>query len=148
MLDDRGELYIMGRLKDTIVIRGRNHYPQDIEQTVERSHPALKVGGGAAFTLEIDREEKLVIVQEVERTYIRKLNVEQVIAGIREAVSTRHGLQVHAIELIKPCSLPKTSSGKVQRSRCRAKFLGGTLDRLFSAIVPPTGDTPINQGSG
>jgi acyl-CoA synthetase (AMP-forming)/AMP-acid ligase II len=131
MIDEWGELFIMGRLKDTLVIRGRNHYPQDIEHTVERSHPALRAGCGAAFTLEIEREEKLVIVQEVERTQIRKLNPDQVMANIREAIATRHGLQVYAIELIKPCSLPKTSSGKVQRSRCRAKFIEGTLERLF-----------------
>jgi acyl-CoA synthetase (AMP-forming)/AMP-acid ligase II len=145
MIDEWGELFIMGRLKDTIVIRGRNHYPQDIEHTVERSHPALRAGGGAAFTLESDREEKLVIVQEVERTQIRKVDPDQVVANIREAIAARHGLQVHAIELIKPCSLPKTSSGKVQRARCRAKFIQGTLDRLFPASAFPIGDMENNR---
>ncbi|MBD0347459.1 MAG: fatty acyl-AMP ligase, partial [Coleofasciculus sp. Co-bin14] len=73
-----GELFVTGRLKDVVIIRGRNHYPQDIELTAERSHPALAPNAGAAFAVEIAGQEQLVVVQEVERTHLRKLNVSEV----------------------------------------------------------------------
>jgi acyl transferase domain-containing protein/acyl-CoA synthetase (AMP-forming)/AMP-acid ligase II/acyl carrier protein len=123
-----GELFITGRLKDLIIIMGRNHYPQDIEFTVENSHPSLRPGSGAAFAIEINNSEKLVIVQEVERSYLRKLNADEVMGAIRKAVAEHHDLQTYAIVLIKTNSLPKTSSGKVRRSTCRAEFEAGTLD--------------------
>ena len=122
-----GELFVTGRIKDVIIIRGRNHYPQDIELTVENSHSALKPGSSAAFTVEIDGEERLVIVQEVERTYIRKLDVDEVVEAIRRVVSTQHELQLYAVVLLKTGSIFKTSSGKIQRQACRAAFLADTL---------------------
>ena len=78
-----GELYVTGRIKDAIVIRGSNHYPQDIELTVEQSHPALRNGYGAAFAIDVNDEQRLVVVQEVERRYLGKLNVEEVVGNIR-----------------------------------------------------------------
>jgi malonyl CoA-acyl carrier protein transacylase len=123
-----GELYPTGRLKDLIVILGRNHYPQDIEMTVEQSHPALRPGCGATFSIKNADIEKVVVVQEVERNYLRKLKSDEVIGAIRQAVSEQHDLQLHAIVLLKTASLPKTSSGKIQRHKCREKFLAGTLD--------------------
>ena len=122
-----GELFITGRIKDVIIIWGRNHYPQDIEYSVQQSHQALRLDCGAAFTIEIDNQEKLVIVQEVERTYLAQLNVNEVFSAIREAVALHHALQVYAIALIKPASIPKTSSGKIQRHACRHAFLTETL---------------------
>lgn len=123
-----GELFITGRLKDLIIIMGRNHYPQDIEFTVESCHPALRPAGGAAFAVEVNNVEKLVIVQEVERSYLRKLNADEVIGAIRKAVAEHHDLQTHTIALIKTNSLPKTSSGKVRRSNCKAELEAGSLD--------------------
>jgi acyl transferase domain-containing protein/acyl-CoA synthetase (AMP-forming)/AMP-acid ligase II/acyl carrier protein len=123
-----GELLITGRLKDLIIIMGRNHYPQDIEFTVENCHPALRPAGGAAFAMEINDTERLVIVQEVERSYLRKLNADEVIGAIRKAVAEHHDLPTHTIVLIKTNSLPKTSSGKVRRSTCRDELKAGTLD--------------------
>ena len=122
------ELYVTGRLKDVIIIRGQNYYPQDIEQTVETSHPALRPGCSAAFALEIKGSERLVIVQEVERSYLRKLNMNEIIGSFREAVTTEHGLQVYATVLVKPGSIPKTSSGKIKRHACRTQFLSGSLN--------------------
>lgn len=119
----RGELFITGRIKDVIIIWGRNHYPQDIEHSVQQSHQSLRLDSGAAFTIEIDDQDKLVIVQEVERTYLSRLNLNEVFSAIREAVALHHALQVHAIALIKPASIPKTSSGKIQRHACRQAFL-------------------------
>lgn len=125
-----GELFITGRLKDLIIIRGRNHYPQDLELTVAQSHPALRIDHGAAFSVEAKGEERLVIVQEVERGYSQGLDLNEVIGNIREAITAEHELQVYEVVLIRAGSIPKTSSGKIQRASCRRKFLAGTLNRL------------------
>jgi acyl-CoA synthetase (AMP-forming)/AMP-acid ligase II len=119
------ELFITGRLKDVIIVRGQNHYPQDIELTVEQSHPSLRAGCGAAFTTETNVQEQLVIVQEVERTALKQLNLE--VGNISQAITAEHGLQVWAIALIKTGSIPKTSSGKIQRRACREKWLQDEL---------------------
>ncbi len=123
-----GELFITGRLKDVIIIRGRNHYPQDIELTMQQSHPALRTDSGAAFAVEIDGEERLVVVQEVHRNYLRELNVDQVAGAIYEAISEQHELQVYAVLLLKTASIFKTSSGKIQRQACKNGFLTGNLN--------------------
>jgi acyl-CoA synthetase (AMP-forming)/AMP-acid ligase II len=124
------ELFVTGRIKDVIIIRGRNHYPQDVELTVEQSHPALLPGCGAAFSVEIDGEERLVVVQEVARTYLRKLDANEVVQDIRQAVAQHHQLQVHSVLLLNPGSIPKTSSGKIQRQACWAEFLSGRLNAV------------------
>ncbi len=125
-----GELFITGRLKDLIIVRGRNHYPQDIEQTVGKSNPALVLNCGAAFSVEIESEERLVIVQEVEKTYLEKLNVDEVVTAIRQAVSQQHELQVYAVLLLNTGSIPKTSNGKIQRHACRSGFLDDSLEQV------------------
>ncbi|MBD2288024.1 AMP-binding protein [Microcystis wesenbergii FACHB-1317] len=123
-----GELFITGRLKDLIIVQGRNHYPQDIESTVEKSHPGLRQGCGAVFSVEIAGQERLVVVQEVERSYLRKLDSPAVIEQIIRSVAEEHQLDVYAVALLKTASIPKTSSGKIQRIACRTAFLAGTLD--------------------
>jgi acyl-CoA synthetase (AMP-forming)/AMP-acid ligase II/alkylation response protein AidB-like acyl-CoA dehydrogenase/acyl carrier protein len=125
-----GELYVIGRIKEVMIIRGRNYYPQDIEHTVGSSHTAINPLGGAAFSLEIDGVEQLAIVQEVQRSEWRSLNAEEIMAAMRRAVSQHHGLQVYAIQLLKPGRIPKTSSGKIQRYRCKEQFQANTLDSL------------------
>ncbi|WP_198299647.1 non-ribosomal peptide synthetase [Tumebacillus avium] len=129
-----GELYVTGRLKDLIIIRGRNHYPQDIEFTVGECHPAVAAGVGAAVAVEIEGEERLVIVQEIERAH-RKSNLEEVTTSIRQAVAKHHELQVYAVVLIKPASIPKTSSGKIQRHLCKERFLHGGLEVLLQSSL-------------
>jgi acyl-CoA synthetase (AMP-forming)/AMP-acid ligase II/acyl carrier protein len=124
------ELFVTGRLKELIIIRGRNHYPQDIEWTVQSSHGALRSGGGAAFSIEVNGVERLVMVQEVERSAVRQLPTEEVFAAIRRAVSEQHQLKIYAIALLKPGSIPKTSSGKIQRTECRSWYLDGRLEPL------------------
>ncbi len=128
-----GELFVTGRLKDLIILYGRNLYPQDIERTAERSHPALRLTGAAAFSVEVDDEERLVVVQELE--FRQKPNVEEVAAAIRQAVAEEHEVQVYAIVLIEPGSIPKTSSGKIQRRACRANFLSGELKTRGVSIL-------------
>ncbi|NET66088.1 MAG: amino acid adenylation domain-containing protein [Moorea sp. SIO1G6] len=123
-----GELFVTGRLKDLIIIRGRNHYPQDIELTFENSHPALRSHCSAAFSVERDGEERLVVAGEVERTYLRKLNTDEVVREIQIAVSTEHELDIDGVVLLKTASIPKTSSGKIQRRACKQGFLEGSLN--------------------
>lgn len=127
------DLFITGRAKDLIIIRGRNLYPQDIELTVERSHPALRAGSGAAFSVEVGNQERLVVVQEVE--FRQQPDIEEVAGAIRQAVAEAHEVQVFTVVLIKPGSILKTSSGKIQRRACRAAFLARTLDVLGSSVL-------------
>lgn len=140
---DKPELFVTGRLKDLIIISGHNHYPQDIERTVEQSHPAIRPTCSAAFSVEIGGEERLIIVAEVERRYRqrkrqaslpsgdplkhRSLEPKSTIQSIRRSVSSYHDLQVYRVLLIEHGSIPKTSSGKIQRHACRTGFLAGTL---------------------
>jgi acyl-CoA synthetase (AMP-forming)/AMP-acid ligase II len=120
-----GELFVTGRIKDLVIICGRNLYPQDIELTVAQSHPSLSSGATAAFSIAVEGEEKLVVVQEEGRR--RVSSSEEVTRAIRGAVAEEHGVQVFAVELIKPGRIPKTSSGKVQRHACREWYLAKAL---------------------
>ncbi len=130
---DNGELFITGRAKDLIIIRGRNLYPQDIELTAERSHAALRSHSGAAFAVEVGNEERLVIVQELE--FRAKPNVEEITAAIRSAIAQEYEVQVYGVILVKPGSIPKTSSGKIQRLGTKAAFLAGELEVIGSSIL-------------
>ena len=134
-----GELFVTGRLKDVIIISGRNHYPQDIEWTVEQSHSLIRPGCVAGFSVEVTGEERLVVVAEVERNFRELLrrngksgdensdNSHNLIKSIQGAVSRNHDLQIYQLLLLKPGAIPKTSSGKIQRYACRDGFLAGTL---------------------
>ncbi len=123
---DRGQLFVTGRLKDLIIIRGSNHYPQDLEHAVERCHRALRPACGAAFSIDVDGSERLVIVQEVnDRASVPS---EDVVAAIRRALTESHEVHPDAVVLIEPRSISRTSSGKIQRYACREAFLAGTLD--------------------
>ncbi len=121
-----GELYVTGRIKDLIILHGVNLYPQDIEQTVSHCHPRLRPDTGAAFTIDSDGRERLVIVYELERR--TQGDLAEVFGAIRRAVSAEHDIQVEAIVLIKAGSIPKTSSGKIQRHACRNGYLAGSLE--------------------
>ena len=124
------ELYITGRLKEVMIFWGRYCYPQHVEQTVQKSHPALRKNAGAVFAIDTEGAERLVIVQEVERSYLRSLNVEEVVTTICQAVGQEHEVEVYAIGLIKTGSIPKTSSGKIQRRGCAKQFLENSLNLI------------------
>jgi amino acid adenylation domain-containing protein len=129
-----GELFIAGRMKDLIIIRGRNHYPQDIELAAEQSHPALRPGCGAAFAVEVAGAERLALVHEVVRGF-RAADSAGVIDAIRRAVAAQHELQVYAVVLIAAGSIPKTSSGKIQRYASRAAFLDDRLEVVARSLL-------------
>lgn len=126
-LDTFDQLYVTGRLKDIIIIRGENHSPQDIEQTVMMSHPALAEGNIGAVALEEQGEECLGLVCEVSRQALRALDPAAVFEAVRGAVSRYHDLQIAKIALIRPGSLPRTPSGKVRRFACREGLLAESL---------------------
>jgi acyl-CoA synthetase (AMP-forming)/AMP-acid ligase II len=150
---DGGELFIAGRLKDLIIIRGRNLYPQDIELTVERSHPGLRPGCGAAFSIELGQEERLVVVHEHERTPndspLEPESVEAIAEAVRRAVAEQHEAQVQQVVLLRAGTIPKTSSGKIQRRACRAALLGGRLTVLGTSVLggPAAAAPPVPAGS-
>ncbi len=136
-----GELYITGRLKDLIIIEGRNHYPQDIEKTVEDAHPALHQGCSAAFSVIVDGQERLVVVVEVNRNYralvegeatapgdVQLLDTKLLLKQVRAAVAEEHDIFLSELVLLKTGTISKTSSGKIQRQACRAGYLNDTLD--------------------
>jgi acyl-CoA synthetase (AMP-forming)/AMP-acid ligase II len=123
-LDATGELFITGRIKDLVIIRGINHYPQDIEHTVQALHPALRQNCGAVFSVPDERgDEALVVVQEIERTARHSIDSAEMKGLIREGVTDQHELFARHIVLIKPGALPKTTSGKIQRSLTRRLWL-------------------------
>ncbi len=121
-----GELFVTGRLKDLIIVHGVNHYPQDIERTVQDAHPRLRPDTGAAFTVEDEGREKLVVVHEVERR--KTADLEAICEEVHRAVAAEHELSVDVIVLIRAGSVPKTSSNKIQRHACREGYLDGSLD--------------------
>jgi acyl carrier protein len=123
LVDD--ELFVTGRIKDMIIVRGRNHYPQDLERTVERCHRALRPNHGAAFGIDIAGEERIVVVQGVVRP--RRLDLDELFAEIRTALLHEHEVAPHAIVLVKGGEIPRTSSGKLQRRACKQRYLDGEL---------------------
>ena len=125
-----GELFVTGRIKDVIVVRGRNHYPQDIERTAEGADPRLRPGCGAAFAVDVQCEERVVVVQEIDRPDGRPLDAAAIAAEIRRRVSTEHDVRPYAVVLIPAGEIPKTSSGKVQRRLTRRLYLAGELPIL------------------
>ncbi|HSG67745.1 MAG TPA: AMP-binding protein, partial [Bacteroidales bacterium] len=114
-----GQIYVSGRLKDLIIIRGSNFFPNDIEHTVESSHQAIRQNASAAFSADIKGEEQLVIVAELERQYMRDIPENEIMASVRERIFREYNIQPYAIVLIRTGSILKTSSGKIQRSAVR-----------------------------
>lgn len=141
----RGECFITGRLKDLIIIRGRNHYPDDIESTVCEAHEALRPGGAAAFAIEGGEEAKLVVVAEVHRTFLGQIDAhtrQAILIKARKRVSDIHGLRLAELVLIKPGTLPKTSSGKIRRRHCCELYRNGEL-----SLIEVSAAREVNPGA-
>lgn len=126
------ELFITGRIKDLIIIRGVNHYPNDIEFSIQTAIPEIRQNGGAAFPISEDDTEKLVIVQEIERTAMRGGDHGSIIDRIREVITEEHEIDAHAIVLVRPGSIPMTSSGKIQHRQTKYEYLHGDLSIVAS----------------
>lgn len=129
-----GELYVTGRRKDLMIFRGRNYYPQDVEQVVEQSHPLVRAGCVAAFSADLGGQERLVIVAEVDVAPVQP-DAREVAAAIRGAVAAKLELQPHGISLLKARSIPKTSSGKIQRHACRDGWKSETLEVMHTWML-------------
>ncbi|HEX8967756.1 MAG TPA: fatty acyl-AMP ligase [Chloroflexota bacterium] len=126
-------LFITGRIKELIIVDGRNHSPHDIELTVEQAHPALEEGGCAAFSADVNGAERVVVAAELNRRFHRDLrdrpqDVAAIATEVKRAVSELHDLRLHSVVLLRQGQLPRTSSGKLQRNACRERFLAGTLE--------------------
>jgi len=130
------QLFVTGRLKDVIIVRGRKHYPEDLELTVERSHAAIRPGGVAAFALDAAHGERVVVLAELNARRPRGRGPREAVDGaavidaIRQAVAEQHDLRVHGVALLAPGAVPKTSSGKLRRHACRSGWRAGTLETL------------------
>ena len=142
-----GELYVAGRRKDMIIIQGRNHCPQDIEQTIQLEHPDLRSGCGAAFSIEVQGYERLVVVNELERGR-RDVDVDELLRSVRWAVATEHEIEVYAVVILKPTKLPRTSSGKVRRYLCREMFQKDQLNEVARWVESPAETSGLIAGSG
>ena len=128
-----GQVHVTGRFKDLIIIDGSNHYPQDLERTVEQSHPSVRPTGVAVFSVASDGEERLVVLAELVRGEVEPPTI---LAAVRAAVSASHELEPHAVVLLQSGGILKTSSGKVQRRACQAAFLDGSLPAVLSWTRP------------
>ncbi len=137
-----GEFYITGRIKDLIIIRGVNVYPQDIELTAQKSHELLRPNCGGAFMYGEVQKEKLALVQEVERKF-KPEDADAIFAGIRKAIALEHEIPIDNIVLVRHGSVPKTSSGKVQRHVCRNGFLEKTFEPVATWSLETDGDRPL-----
>ncbi len=131
-----GELWITGRLKDTIIIQGQNFNPTDIERVVQIQSSIFGQYSCCVFSVEINGYEKVVVVQEIARSEAQKHSFEAASGDILETVMEQFGLSVYSILFVQPGSLLKTSSGKIQRSKCRKKYLSGE----FQSYPPKTGE--------
>ncbi|MGE0859322.1 MAG: fatty acyl-AMP ligase [Gammaproteobacteria bacterium] len=129
-----GELFVTGRLKELIIIAGRNHYPQDLERTVENAHPMLQARGCIVFCVEQAHHEVLIAVAEVKRSQRLNLAGEEdeqaVLRAVRSAVAREHDVQIFDLVLVRPASLPRTSSGKLRRRVCRQQYLDNALQAI------------------
>ena len=132
---DDGELFVTGRLKDLIIVRGRNHYPQDIERSVEEASGLIRAGSVAAFAVDVDDRERVVVVAEVERGRRDAAELGDAFEAIRRRLATGHELAVEGIVLVRPNSIPKTSSGKIQRHAARRQFLDGSLEVIEQHVA-------------
>ncbi|MER7584619.1 condensation domain-containing protein [Kitasatospora sp. NPDC097691] len=136
-----GELYVTGRHKDLIIVRGRNFYPTDVELAVEGAHPAFRSGCGAAVAAEHDGEQVLVVLQEVEGRALATIDVAQATAAVRAAVMDRCDVAVHEVLLLRPGTVPKTTSGKIQRSLSRQRYAAGEFEALGDGPAAPAAET-------
>jgi acyl-CoA synthetase (AMP-forming)/AMP-acid ligase II/acyl carrier protein len=130
VVSDDGEVFICGRLKDLIIVGGRNIHPQDLEAAVVAADPILRPGNAVAFGVQVDGVERVVVAAELRRKFLESrqpVPLDRAVSAIRVAVAEHCGVQCHEVLLMKPDSLPKTTSGKLRRGECKERWTGGSL---------------------
>lgn len=146
-----GELFVSGRLKDLIIIRGRNYYPDDIELAVYMDRSSLRPGAAAAFTVHAEgNDAELVVIAEMQRTFLSRLDIRTyraLLAEVRAQISDLFGLRLADLVLIRPGAMPKTSSGKLRRRHCRELYLNDQLDRAEILQPKPMAQPPVQVGA-
>ena len=130
-----GELYVTGRSKELIIVRGRNLYPQDLEAATRTAHPSLERGFGAAFSVAVPAEE-VVIVRECRARGAGPDELARIAASIRDLLARDAGVPAHNIVLVRPGTVARTTSGKIQRRLLRRRFLAGELPALHAELSP------------
>lgn len=135
-----GELYVTDRLKDIVILRGRNFAPHDLEATIEASHAALRPHAGVAFSIDDGTREELVIVHEVSGR--QRVDLADVVAAIRRELALEHQIEASRIVLVKPASVPKTTSGKLCRQACRQRLERNELNIVHDWRAAPIDDEP------
>jgi acyl-CoA synthetase (AMP-forming)/AMP-acid ligase II len=147
-----GELYVTGRIKDLLIVRGAKHFPQDLERTAELHDPAIRAGSVAAVAVSNGvRGDRIALVAEVDPRLLDPGGADRLIAGLRQSIADAHGIQLHGVALVNPGSMPKTTSGKLQRFLCRDGWLAGALAPLafWSQGVPDVNhDVPALANNG
>lgn len=141
-----GDLFVTGRIKDMIIVRGRNYYPQDIEHAATQSHPLLRPGCGAAFAVPIDGEDRVIYVHEI-KGETDQVTTSHIVKAIRQAVTVEYQLQIYEVVLIRPSTIPKTSSGKIRRQATRTAFLAGELSVIVDDSLPAVEAAPVSVPS-
>jgi acyl-CoA synthetase (AMP-forming)/AMP-acid ligase II len=149
-----GELFVTGRLKDVLIVRGFKHYPQDLEHTAERQHAAIRPGCSAAFSIDGDDVEAVAIALEVDRRQAPQLDdpaerdgfLASLIDRVRAAVVDHHGIVLSAVSVLSHGATPKTSSGKLRRRACRDAFSDGSLDEIARWVADPELASPLIVG--
>lgn len=129
---NRNEVFVTGRSKDLLIVLGRNYHPQDIEHTVELSHEDLMKDNTAVFGVDVDGEEKVVVLHGVKRASMRTLSATAIFEAIKTSVAQEHGLLIHDIVLVKPTAILKTSSGKIRRQENKRAYADQELEVLAS----------------
>ncbi|MFB7501997.1 beta-ketoacyl synthase N-terminal-like domain-containing protein [Streptomyces broussonetiae] len=148
-LDADGQLCITGRIKDLIIVRGRNLYPQDLERTVEDADPVFRPGCTAAFAVEADGQERVVVVQEVRH---EEVDAERIGPAVAAALAAEHEVTLDALVLLRTRAIPKTSSGKIARRAAKEGYVNDTLDtvavwRARGRTAPATGAAPTTAST-
>ena len=150
-----GELFIAGRLKDLLIVRGFKHYPQDVELTAERQHAAIRPGCSAAFAIDGEGGEAVALAVEVDRRHAPQLDdaaecdafLAELIQRVREAVVDHHGIVLSAVSVLRHGAMPKTSSGKLRRRACRDAFCDGSLDEVARWVADPEFAVALGTGT-
>jgi acyl-CoA synthetase (AMP-forming)/AMP-acid ligase II len=126
-----GELHVTGRIKDLLIVRGAKHFPQDLERTAERRHPAVRIGGVAAVAVGSHvRGDRIALIAEIDPRDMAESGREHLVGDLRQAIADEHGIQLYGVALVPPGTVPKTTSGKLQRFLCRDAWMNDTLGAL------------------